>query len=103
LVETTIRRQVIIAVNRIQNLTYGIRKHSTPLTVRYFFKNDNAADRVTLLGGVINIVLSTAKFAVGVTCHSSALIADAGHSLSDLFSDVITLWVSKAYCVILYS
>lgn len=31
------------------------------------------------------------KFAVGVGCHSTALIADAGHSLSDLFSDFITL------------
>ena len=29
---------------------------------------------------------------MGVTCHSSALIADAGHSLSDLFSDFVTLW-----------
>jgi cation diffusion facilitator family transporter len=42
--------------------------------------------------GVINIVLSISKFFVGVTCHSSALIADAGHSLSDLFSDFVTLW-----------
>ncbi len=29
---------------------------------------------------------------MGVSCHSSVLIADAGHSLSDLFSDFITLW-----------
>lgn len=40
----------------------------------------------------MNIVLSIGKFAIGVTCHSSALIADAGHSLSDLFSDFVTLW-----------
>lgn len=40
----------------------------------------------------MNVVLSLAKFGVGVTCHSSALIADAGHSLSDLFSDFVTLW-----------
>ena len=68
-------------------------KHSTPITAKYFFRNENAADRVTLLGGIINLVLSLGKFVVGVTCHSSALIADAGHSLSDLFSDFITLWV----------
>lgn len=42
--------------------------------------------------GAINVVLSLSKFFVGVTCHSSVLIADAGHSLSDLFSDFITLW-----------
>jgi cation diffusion facilitator family transporter len=29
--------------------------------------------------------------AVGIMCHSSALMADAGHSLSDLFSDIVTL------------
>lgn len=29
---------------------------------------------------------------MGVACHSFALIADAGHSLSDLFSDFVTLW-----------
>ncbi len=67
-------------------------KHSTPLSADYFFRNDNAADRVTFLGIVINVLLSAGKFAVGVSCHSSALIADAGHSLSDLFSDFVTLW-----------
>jgi cation diffusion facilitator family transporter len=53
---------------------------------------EQAADRVTLLGVLVNVVLSVGKLAVGVTCHSSALIADAGHSLSDLFSDFITLY-----------
>ena len=96
LVETTIRREIKTALTRIQNLRRGIQKHSTPITAKYFFKNDNAADRVTLLGGIINLFLSTGKFVVGVSCHSSALIADAGHSLSDLFSDFITLWVSIA-------
>lgn len=67
-------------------------KHSTPLSADYFFRNDNAADRVTFLGVIINLVLSSGKAVVGVMCHSSALIADAGHSLSDLFSDFVTLW-----------
>jgi hypothetical protein len=93
LVETTIRRQVKSGLARIRQWTDGIRKHSTPLSRKYFFQNDNAADRVTLLGGIINLVLSVGKFGVGVACHSSALVADAGHSLSDLFSDFITLWV----------
>ena len=29
---------------------------------------------------------------IGITNHSSVLVADAGHSLSDLISDFITLW-----------
>lgn len=58
----------------------------------YLFRNKNPADQVTLVGVVVNLVLSISKFVVGVTCHSSALIADAGHSLSDLFSDFVTLY-----------
>jgi len=53
---------------------------------------NNDADRVTLIGIVVNLFLAVGKASVGVTCHSSALIADAAHSLSDLFSDFITLW-----------
>ena len=66
----------------------------TPRTklLDYLFRNKNPADQVTLVGVVVNVVLSISKFVVGVTCHSSALIADAGHSLSDLFSDFVTLY-----------
>lgn len=66
----------------------------TPRTklLDYLFRNKNPADRVTLIGVVVNLVLSVSKFVVGVTCHSSALVADAGHSLSDLFSDFVTLY-----------
>ena len=67
-------------------------KHSTPLSADYFFKNKNAADKVTFLGAIINLLLSAGKLVVGIACHSSALVADAGHSLSDLFSDFVTLW-----------
>jgi len=54
--------------------------------------NENAADRVTLLGVWLNIILSVVKFFGGIYFNSAVLCADAGHSLSDLFSDFITLW-----------
>jgi len=57
-----------------------------------FNVKNNEADRVTFIGVFVNLFLSVGKASVGVTCHSSALIADAAHSLSDLFSDFITLW-----------
>lgn len=44
----------------------GIRKHSTPLTSNYLFNNTNVADRITLLGVVINIILSISKFVGGI-------------------------------------
>ena len=42
---------------------------------KFFFKNDNAADRVTLLGVWINIVLSVIKFSGGVAFNSAVLVS----------------------------
>jgi len=47
--------------------------------------------RVTLAGSVVNIALTAAKLIAGMIGHSSAMIADGIHSLSDLISDVIVL------------
>ncbi|MEG1544742.1 MAG: cation diffusion facilitator family transporter [Tannerellaceae bacterium] len=46
---------------------------------------------VTLLGSVANFGLLVFKFAAGILGHSSAMIADAVHSLSDFVTDVIVL------------
>ena len=48
--------------------------------------------RITWLGLFANLILAIAKGFIGTIAHSSALIADAGHSVSDLLSDSITLW-----------
>ena len=87
----SIRDETKALLDKGESWRLSMLKHSTPLSADYFFKNDNAADRVTFLGVIINLLLSAGKFGVGVACHSSALIADAGHSLSDLFSDFVTL------------
>jgi cation diffusion facilitator family transporter len=50
---------------------------------------------VTLVGGVINIILSAIKILIGAAFHSSALIVDGLHSLSDVITDVFVLWVAK--------
>uniref|UniRef100_A0A7S4I154 Cation efflux protein transmembrane domain-containing protein n=1 Tax=Odontella aurita TaxID=265563 RepID=A0A7S4I154_9STRA len=89
------RREVKSALSRINNLRRGIVKHAPTLEEMSPIRmmgGDNDADRVTIFGVLVNLVLSVGKAAVGITCHSSALVADAGHSLSDLFSDFITLW-----------
>ncbi|MDE6654282.1 MAG: cation diffusion facilitator family transporter [Muribaculaceae bacterium] len=49
------------------------------------------ARRTTVIGGVGNLLLTIFKFAAGIIGHSGAMIADAVHSLSDLFTDVIVL------------
>ena len=50
---------------------------------------------VTWLGLIANLLLAIAKGFVGTIAHSSALIADAGHSVSDLLSDLVTLWAVR--------
>lgn len=57
-------------MSKIKMFQESLVKHSTPLTRKYFFKNENAADRITLAGVYINIILSLAKFfgGIGETC-----------------------------------
>ena len=47
--------------------------------------------RVTLAGSAVNVVLLVFKFVAGFLGGSSAMIADAVHSLSDFITDVIVL------------
>ncbi len=51
----------------------------------------NAANRVTLTGSVINILLTAVKLVAGILGRSHAMVADAIHSLSDLGTDIAVL------------
>ncbi len=47
--------------------------------------------RVTLVGAFVNSLLIALKMTTGVVGQSQALIADAVHSVSDLFTDVVVI------------
>lgn len=47
--------------------------------------------KVTLIGSVVNLVLTIFKIIAGVFGHSAAMIADGIHSASDLLSDIVVL------------
>ena len=47
--------------------------------------------KVTLIGGVVNVVLLLFKFIAGILGNSAAMVADAIHSLSDFVTDVVVL------------
>lgn len=47
--------------------------------------------KVTLIGSAGNAALLTFKFIAGIMGHSSAMIADAVHSLSDFVTDLLVL------------
>lgn len=49
------------------------------------------ARRVTLVGFFINALLTVFKLVAGISGRSSAMIADAVHSLSDFLTDIVVL------------
>ena len=57
--------------------------------------NTNAREksifRITWIGSIVNFLLLIFKFVAGFLGHSSALVADAVHSLSDFVTDIIVI------------
>ena len=47
--------------------------------------------KVTWIGSLVNFLLMAFKFAAGILGHSSALVADAVHSLSDFATDIVVI------------
>lgn len=56
---------------------------------------ESQISRVTLVGMAVNVALLTLKAIAGVVGHSSAMIADAVHSLSDFVTDLIVLMMVR--------
>jgi cation diffusion facilitator family transporter len=50
------------------------------------------ARKITLLGLIVNVLLAAFKYAAGFWGASSAMIADATHSLSDLLTDAVVFF-----------
>jgi len=55
----------------------------------------NPGVRVTIAGALVNIILAVTKFIAGFLGNSSAMMADAFHSLSDLLTDLIVIFTHK--------
>ena len=47
--------------------------------------------KITIIGSIVNFVLLVFKFIAGFIGHSSAMIADAVHSLSDFVTDIVVI------------
>lgn len=47
--------------------------------------------RITWIGSLVNFLLMAFKFVAGILGHSSALVADAVHSLSDFATDIVVI------------
>lgn len=55
------------------------------------------ARRITVAGMGVNLLLSGAKFTLGILGNSQAVVADAVHSLSDMLTDVLVLFGIKIW------
>ncbi len=57
--------------------------------------NSSGGYRITMVGAVTNFTLAIFKFVAGTVGNSTALVADAIHSLSDLATDLIVYYSLK--------
>ena len=62
-----------------------------PLPVSSETEFRNVANRVSLFTIIGNVVLSVIKLLAGIIAHSSAMISDAVHSASDVFSTFVVI------------
>ena len=61
------------------------------MTLSENYSRQKSIYKVTWIGSVVNFLLLTFKFIAGILGHSSALVADAVHSLSDFVTDIIVI------------
>jgi cation diffusion facilitator family transporter len=58
---------------------------------QFLMERNRQIYKVTLVGGLVNVVLLLFKFVAGIMGHSAAMVADAVHSFSDFVTDVIVI------------
>ena len=68
----------------------SIQAHTPTVTLKTA-ERERKIFKVTLVGSVVNVVLTVFKFIAGIAGHSAAMTADAVHSLSDLLTDGVVL------------
>lgn len=61
----------------------------------FLAERSSASQRVTIVGALVNLLLSAVKLVVGSIAGSAALVADGIHSLSDLASDALVWFAAK--------
>ncbi|KAL0072445.1 mitochondrial metal transporter [Marasmius tenuissimus] len=66
--------------------------HGTEQIMAALQGSGDRGSQITLIGLYSNIGLTLAKGLAGWFMHSASLLADAGHSLSDLLGDFVTLF-----------
>ncbi|MDL2261567.1 cation diffusion facilitator family transporter [Methanimicrococcus sp. OttesenSCG-928-J09] len=71
-------------------VTVGLEDFQTPFQNSEYKSKEGV--RVTIIGMIVNILLTIIKIVIGIVGSSAALIADGIHSLSDLLSDFVVIF-----------
>lgn len=58
-------------------------------------EQQRAAQKVTIIGAILNAILGFLKIVVGLISHSAGLVADGIHSLSDLLTDLLVMLILR--------
>ena len=69
---------------------HSLNRNFAPVNYRIMNRTKEVY-KVTFVGAIVNVVLLVFKFVAGIVGHSSAMIADAVHSLSDFVTDIVVL------------
>jgi len=69
----------------------ALKRHAVARSALKKASMSDGAARVTWAGAAVNLLLACFKLFAGVYGRSAAMVADAGHSFSDLISDGLTL------------
>ncbi len=67
---------------------YNIKEWAVDMTEK---QREKGIYKVTITGSIVNFLLILFKFFAGFLGHSAAMIADAVHSLSDFFTDIVVI------------
>ncbi|MDP1606452.1 MAG: cation diffusion facilitator family transporter [Rhodocyclaceae bacterium] len=73
-----------------------MHQHDTPPpAIRVDPQRFREGQRITWVSVAVNVVLTAMQIVVGFLAHSMALVADAMHTLSDIFADAFVLWANR--------
>ncbi|KAH8556479.1 cation efflux protein [Umbelopsis sp. PMI_123] len=69
--------------------------HAHAQLMQTIAESGKRGSRITVIGLAANVGLTVSKGVAGWMMNSASLLADAGHSLSDMLSDFVTLYTYK--------
>ena len=83
----------IAIIDHIKNIYYLCQQRSRTINDIEMTEQQRVKGiyRTTIVGSMVNLLLVVCKFVAGILGRSTAVVADAVHSLSDLLTDIVVI------------